>query len=151
MTSLLAATDTTAEQGGRASARPAAAGRIPALDGLRGLMTIFVVFSHYAVEVPHGIGMFSTGWVAVIVFFVLSGFLVGRLAIARRGAGNFLAVFYLRRICHTFPLYFLSTAVILAASAWWPGSPERPRAVPSAHSARPWASSVPESSSQRRS
>ena len=88
--------------------------RIPALDGLRGLMTLFVVFSHYVVEVPHGIGILSVGWVAVIVFFVLSGFLVGRLIVERHEAGNFLAVFYIRRMCRTFPIYFLSTAAILA-------------------------------------
>ena len=95
----------------RSAAVPA---RIPALDGLRGLMTLFVVFSHYVVEVPHGIGMLSVGWVAVIVFFVLSGFLVGRLIIEKHEAGNFLAVFYIRRICRTFPTYLLSTAAILA-------------------------------------
>ena len=87
--------------------------RIPALDGLRGLMTLFVVFSHYVVEVPHGIGMLSVGWVAVIVFFVLSGFLVGRLIVEKHEAGNFLAVFYIRRMCRTFPTYLLTTAAIL--------------------------------------
>lgn len=46
----------------------AASGRVPELDRLRGLMTLFVIFSNYFVEVPHGIGVFSVGWVAVIVF-----------------------------------------------------------------------------------
>ena len=95
--------------------------RVPALDGLRGLMTLFVLFSHYVVEVPHGLGMFSVGWVAVIVFFVLSGYLVGRLIIEKGDAGNFLTVFYLRRVCRTFPTYFLSTAAILALAAWLGG------------------------------
>lgn len=117
MTLLLAAPAALAAPVARADV-PAASRRIPALDGLRGLMTIFVVFSHFVVEVPHGIGVLSLGWVAVIVFFVLSGFLVGRLAIDRREAGNFLGVFYIRRICRTFPTYLLSTAVILAACAW---------------------------------
>ena len=97
---------------------PGALGRVAALDGLRGLMTLFVLFSHYVVEVPHGIGIFSVGWVAVIVFFVLSGYLVGRLIIEKQEAGNFLFVFYLRRICRTFPTYFLSTAILLTISSW---------------------------------
>jgi peptidoglycan/LPS O-acetylase OafA/YrhL len=88
--------------------------RIPALDGLRGLMTLFVVYSHFFVEVPHGIGVFHLGWVAVMVFFVLSGYLVGRLIIEKQDAANFLPVFYLRRICRTFPTYFLSGALLLA-------------------------------------
>ena len=96
----------------------APAGRVAALDGLRGLMTLFVLFSHYVVEVPNGLGMFSVGWVAVIVFFVLSGYLVGRLIIEKGDAGNFLAVFYLRRVCRTFPTYLLSVAAILGLAAW---------------------------------
>ena len=103
----------------RAAVRPVGvAGRVAALDGLRGLMTLFVLFSHYVVEVPHGIGIFSVGWVAVIVFFVLSGYLVGWLIIEKQESGNFLFVFYLRRMCRTFPTYFLSTALLLAVSAW---------------------------------
>jgi peptidoglycan/LPS O-acetylase OafA/YrhL len=88
--------------------------RIPALDGLRGLMTLFVIVSHYYGEVPSGVGVLCVGWPAVLVFFVLSGYLVGRLIIEKMDAGNFLSVFYLRRVCRTFPTYFAATLVILA-------------------------------------
>jgi len=88
--------------------------RIPALDGLRGLMTLFVIVSHYYGEVPSGLGYACVGWTAVLVFFVLSGYLVGRLIIEKMDAGNFLSVFYLRRVCRTFPTYFAATLVILA-------------------------------------
>jgi peptidoglycan/LPS O-acetylase OafA/YrhL len=91
--------------------------RIPELDGLRGLFTLFVLLSHYFVEVPNGIGFLYLGWVAVIGFFVLSGYLVGRLIIEKKEAGNFLPVFYLRRVCRTFPTYFLTSAVLLAIGA----------------------------------
>jgi len=67
--------------------------------------------------VPHGIVLAHVGWVAVIVFFVLSGYLVGRLIIEKQSAGNFLPIFYLRRVCRTFPTYFLCTAVILVVAA----------------------------------
>jgi peptidoglycan/LPS O-acetylase OafA/YrhL len=123
-----------------AAAAPAMAGerrkvgdiRIPELDGFRGLMTLFVVFSHFFVEVPHGIGVFYLGWVAVIGFFVLSGYLVGRLILEKKDAGNFLPVFYLRRVCRTFPTYFLASAALLliagalAGEAWTGGPPPLP-------------------------
>lgn len=92
--------------------------RIPELDGLRGLMTLFVVYSHFFVEVPHGVGLFYVGWVAVMVFFALSGYLVGRLIIEKKDSGNFLPVFYLRRVCRTFPTYFLASAALLAVADW---------------------------------
>jgi peptidoglycan/LPS O-acetylase OafA/YrhL len=107
--------------------------RIPALDGLRGLMTLFVIVSHFYAEVPSGIGALSVGWVAVIVFFVLSGYLVGRLIIEKMDCGNFLRVFYLRRVCRTFPTYFFATSCILALLwllgdvKWSDGAPEFPR------------------------
>ena len=106
--------------------------RIPELDGLRGLMTLFVLYSHYFVEVPHGIGVFYVGWVAVIAFFVLSGYLIGRLIIEKHHAGNFLRVFYLRRICRMFPSYILVSAVLLWLGArladrpWMAGPPPLP-------------------------
>lgn len=106
--------------------------RIPELDGFRGLMTIFVVFSHFFVEVPHGIGVLYFGWVAVIAFFVLSGYLVGRLILEKKDAGNFLPVFYLRRVCRTFPTYFLASAMLLVIAAvfagktWADGPPPLP-------------------------
>lgn len=103
----------------RVSAPPRAASdiRIPELDGLRGLFTLFVLFSHFFVEIPNGIGFLYLGWVAVIGFFVLSGYLVGRLIIEKKDSGNFLPVFYLRRVCRTFPTYFLTSAVLLAIGA----------------------------------
>lgn len=110
-----------------AEGRPASGARIVELDGLRGLMMLFVLYSHFFVEVPNGIGLFSLGWIGVIVFFVMSGYLVGRLIIEKKDAENFLPVFFLRRACRTFPTYFLSVALILAAAA--------------ALADRPWATS----------
>uniref|UniRef100_UPI0035B2A938 acyltransferase family protein n=1 Tax=Rhodoblastus sp. TaxID=1962975 RepID=UPI0035B2A938 len=97
----------------KARTRPASDIRIPALDGLRGLMTIFVVVSHYFGEVPTGLSGFCVGWLAVLVFFVLSGYLVGRLIVEKMHSGNFLRVFYLRRVCRTFPTYFLAVILIM--------------------------------------
>jgi peptidoglycan/LPS O-acetylase OafA/YrhL len=88
--------------------------RIVALDGLRGLMTIFVVISHYFGEVPSGMPILMVGWIAVDMFFVLSGYLVGKLILDKGGAANFLTVFYVRRACRTLPIYGLSVLVIFS-------------------------------------
>ena len=57
--------------------------RVVVLDGLRGMMTILVVISHYFGEVPHGISALMFGWIAVDMFFVLSGYLVGKLILEK--------------------------------------------------------------------
>jgi peptidoglycan/LPS O-acetylase OafA/YrhL len=85
--------------------------RLVALDGLRGLMTILVVVSHYFAEVPHGITALMVGWIAVDMFFVLSGFLVGRLILDKQQNDNFFTVFYARRVFRTLPIYFVCLIV----------------------------------------
>lgn len=89
-------------------------GRIVVLDGLRGLMTVFVVVSHFFAEVPNGIRALSVGWIAVLMFFVLSGFLVGRLILEKKDHTNFFQVFYIRRICRTLPVYLFCVALVFA-------------------------------------
>lgn len=79
--------------------------RIVGLDGLRGLMTMFVLVSHFFGEVEHGIKAAMVGWIAVDVFFVLSGFLIGRLILQRQHHANFFAVFYARRFFRLIPIY----------------------------------------------
>jgi peptidoglycan/LPS O-acetylase OafA/YrhL len=86
--------------------------RIVALDGLRGLMTIVVVISHYFGEVANGIAALAAGFVVVNVFFVLSGYLVGRLILEKMHCANFLTVFYVRRICRTLPVYIVCVAIV---------------------------------------
>lgn len=86
--------------------------RIVALDGLRGLMTIMVVLSHYFAEVAHGFKGLSFGWIAVDMFFVLSGYLVGRLILEKMDRANFVLVFYVRRVCRTLPVYFFCVVLV---------------------------------------
>jgi peptidoglycan/LPS O-acetylase OafA/YrhL len=97
--------------------------RIVALDGLRGLMTIVVVLSHFFAEVPHGIGAFAMGWIAVIVFFVLSGFLIGRLILEKMHCSNFLTVFYIRRILRTLPVYVVCCTIVYGFLTYHAGQP----------------------------
>jgi peptidoglycan/LPS O-acetylase OafA/YrhL len=87
---------------------------IPALDGLRGIAILLVI--------PHNADTFSqspgwlwpvallahAGWIGVQLFFVLSGFLITRNLLARRGTDDYLRSFYGRRALRIFPLYFLT-------------------------------------------
>jgi peptidoglycan/LPS O-acetylase OafA/YrhL len=99
-------------------ATPAVEARIAGLDGLRGLMTIVVLLSHYFGELPGGFRIFMLGWLAVDIFFVLSGFLVGRLIIDKGDRENFLRIFYIRRVCRTFPIYFVCVLGAYGLIAW---------------------------------
>lgn len=83
-----------------------------ALDGFRGLMTLFVVVSHYFGEIPHDISVLVVGWIAVTSFFVHSGFLVGRLILEKKDRANFLIVFYIRRLCRTLPVYIVCVTLV---------------------------------------
>jgi peptidoglycan/LPS O-acetylase OafA/YrhL len=112
--SRLAESITRAKGSSSPSATPAAEPRIVALDGLRGLMTIMVVISHFFAEVPHGFSGFSFGWIAVEMFFVLSGYLVGRLILEKMDRANFVVVFYVRRVCRTLPVYFFCVVLVFA-------------------------------------
>jgi peptidoglycan/LPS O-acetylase OafA/YrhL len=84
------------------------------LDGVRGLMTIMVLLAHYFGEVPHGISALMFGWIAVDMFFVLSGYLVGKLILEKQHHDNFFQVFYVRRVCRTLPIYFVCLVINIA-------------------------------------
>lgn len=98
---------------------PASAGggrkRIPQLDGVRGLAILMVLVWHYYVCTPapptaintHLKIFLSLAWTGVDLFFVLSGFLIGGILMDHREDDDYFKVFYVRRVCRIFPLYFL--------------------------------------------
>jgi peptidoglycan/LPS O-acetylase OafA/YrhL len=94
--------------------------RIFELDGLRGLMTIMVILSHYFGELRHGLRIAMVGWIAVDMFFVLSGFLIGRLILERQYHANFFSVFYIRRFCRTIPPYVVTILVVVLLNRLMP-------------------------------
>jgi peptidoglycan/LPS O-acetylase OafA/YrhL len=99
-----------------AARAPAAAGlerRIIGLDGLRGVACLMVILSHYFGELRHGVRALMGGWVAVDIFFVLSGFLIGKLILEKQGCANFFTVFYVRRVCRIIPAYLITVAGVL--------------------------------------
>jgi peptidoglycan/LPS O-acetylase OafA/YrhL len=79
---------------------------IPALDGVRGMAATAVLFSHfYVVRLPqvvnHRIGDYG-----VLLFFVLSGFLMGHLYLAHRPDRERLTHYGAARIARVLPLYW---------------------------------------------
>ncbi len=89
---------------------------IPALDGIRGIAILLVVVFHYiCCMLEPGSdsfllyirGMLGLTWSGVDLFFVLSGFLITGILVDNIGAENYYKVFYLRRVCRIFPLYYL--------------------------------------------
>jgi len=103
-------------------------GHEASLDGLRGLSSLFVLMFHCAVWLPAALPdsfrmvppaflmFWRQTWFGVDVFFVLSGFLIGRILMRRlqKGELGFLS-FYIRRSFRIFPIYYL----VLTASVFW--------------------------------
>jgi peptidoglycan/LPS O-acetylase OafA/YrhL len=99
--------------------------RIPALDGLRGVLALLIALYHVAL----GFGMLWLnifGLLIVMCFFVMSGFVL-----ARAYDGNAL-VFVLRRIVRLWPLYGacmvfgyteLGRLPPISVMLWWPIPP----------------------------
>ncbi|SDG36262.1 Peptidoglycan/LPS O-acetylase OafA/YrhL, contains acyltransferase and SGNH-hydrolase domains [Lentzea fradiae] len=89
--------------------------RFPALDGLRAIAAVLVVFFHYGG--PDEL----QGWAGVQLFFVLSGFLITTLMLREehRTGRISLKEFYLRRGFRILPVYFVVLLVTAVASAFW--------------------------------
>jgi peptidoglycan/LPS O-acetylase OafA/YrhL len=93
-------------------------GRIPGLDGLRGLAILLVLVAHGCYSLPAftapWIKFIGNGALGVNVFFVLSGFLIHQLSLReldRTGGFNW-RQFYLRRVLRIFPCFYVYIAVV---------------------------------------
>ena len=101
----------------------------PALDGLRGIAIILVLFHHFTILRPVTdldrwiVQIPLIGWSGVDLFFVLSGFLITGILIDARGSDRYFSSFYARRTLRIFPLYylivFLSLIVLPRFPAWY--------------------------------
>ena len=74
----------------------------PGLDGLRAVAVLLVMFEHNIRLPPQ----YHWGWTGVLVFFVLSGFLITGILYDTRDAQGRWRVFYARRALRIFPLYY---------------------------------------------
>jgi len=90
-------------------------GRIPELDGLRGLAILLVITCHYIANSSHPplgfvadrlITILRLGGSGVDLFFVLSGFLIGGILLDSRNSTNCVRTFYLRRAHRILPVYY---------------------------------------------
>jgi peptidoglycan/LPS O-acetylase OafA/YrhL len=97
-------------------------GRVYGLDILRALAILFVVFGHglavLDLETPYRFKFLPT-LDGVLLFFVLSGFLIGSILIRlieKRGASApVLGEFWMRRWMRTLPAYFVALMLIVVA------------------------------------
>lgn len=78
----------------------------PALDGLRGLCCLLVVFYHTFYFVLENYLSFI--WVSIDIFFVLSGFLITDILLNIDLNKKSIFSFYVKRGLRVFPLYYLS-------------------------------------------
>jgi peptidoglycan/LPS O-acetylase OafA/YrhL len=87
-------------------------GRMPALDGLRGIAILLVLAHGFDVVQTrsgpgHGIDIaLDLGWIGVQLFFVLSGFLITGILLDTRTARGYYKSFLIRRVLRIFPLYY---------------------------------------------
>ena len=88
---------------------------IPALDGVRGLAILSVLYCHLFWSNPYPVGSSllrffaqtrNAGWIGVNLFFVLSGFLITGILYDTLPSRHFFRNFYARRVLRIFPLYY---------------------------------------------
>ena len=104
---------------GPARLRPAVAGHVPALDGVRGLAILMVLLFHFVAQTTatNGFeaavnGVLGYGLLGVDLFFVLSGFLITGILYDSRLQPGYFRSFYMRRVLRIFPLYYGVLAVV---------------------------------------
>ena len=92
---------------------------VPALDGLRAVAVLLVMWGHVPPTVPgypewlFGLRLLlNPGDLGVEVFFVLSGFLITRILLAERRRQQPVGWFLIRRVLRIFPIYYLLLAVM---------------------------------------
>jgi peptidoglycan/LPS O-acetylase OafA/YrhL len=96
--------------------------RIPALDGVRGIAALMVMWFHFfQFYSPGGTGvagmwikrLSSAGQTGVDLFFVLSGFLITRILLAAKDQPRYFINFYTRRALRILPLYYLFLVIFV--------------------------------------
>jgi len=99
---------------------------MPALDGVRGVAILAVMFHHFTIVSPDGAverslaSAAAMGRYGVDLFFVLSGCLITGILLDARHDPQYFRNFYVRRVLRIFPLYYalvFVTFVLVPAAA----------------------------------
>lgn len=87
--------------------------RVAGLDGVRGLAILLVLISH-------GLGLLTAGMIGVLMFFVLSGYLITGILVSehRRTDRISLRAFYLRRALRLLPALLVLLALLSLTPLW---------------------------------
>lgn len=112
------------DRAAKVSARPRGSAKLGTLTGLRGFAVVVVFVSHAANAgfLPHFIGN-GVGQLGVMLFFILSGFLMGMLYLEQRPDPRALRGYITARLGRVLPLFYLVVALsVIAAVAGvvWP-------------------------------
>ena len=110
--------------------------QVPALDAIRAVAVLAVILSHlqsfWVDHVPHpqpgmldGL-IFYYGWTGVDLFFILSGYLIGRQLWKEKQHTGTIGFwnFVMRRGLRIWPLYFATLLMAMAAGIFQPGAPD---------------------------
>lgn len=100
-------------------AKNADRGELPLLSGLRGVAAGIVLVSHAAIIgfLPSLLGH-GFGQVGVMIFFVLSGFLMGHLYLPREISRQAIGTYLRARIGRVVPLYVAVIAISVVLTTW---------------------------------
>ena len=97
----------------------------PELDGIRGVAILLIVFHHMGYLGKNYLG--GRGFLAVDIFFALSGYLITQILITYKSQGIRLSQFYRRRVARLYPILLFSVIAISALfsgdwnfSSGWP-------------------------------
>lgn len=84
------------------------------IDGLRGCLSIIVVVGHLASVL--GVWTFASMqrwyWMPMDIFFVMSGFLLGRIVVLNIARPSFLRAYFTRRVLRIWPAYYTVTLTV---------------------------------------
>ena len=95
---------------------PSIKNRINGLDELRGIAVLFVLIAHWGLVWPC-FADYYLGPIGVDLFFVISGFLIGKILIQSKGNEHYFRIFYVRRIFRILPLALVM--IVIGTSIQW--------------------------------